>query len=169
MIDLSANLPALLAEKRLKTKSARNPLDPAGDREDEIYHPGDFAGMHASLVLLLKQVGDLLEKTYPGWLWKLSGDGRNGVIRILSGRLHPNYGVTLHIDKIHNDPRLALVREYAGQLLERFGMPRRPFWLAAPEYRAARRNVLGYVVPDLQDKRSNQLMLTERREQGRKT
>lgn len=163
-IDLNTSIRQARMER---TAGVLNPKDPNGEPEGEVYRPQDLVGLHASLLLLTKQIGDFLERTYPGWLWGVSPNQTGGVITILSGRLHPNYGLTIHIADVQSDPELRVVKQFTGQLLERFGMPRKAFWHCLNEYAQAPRNVMGHLIPDLADKRNNQLMLREKLEQGR--
>ena len=94
-------------------------------------------------------------------------DQNGGIIDIVSGRLHPNYGMRIHIEDLQDDPERRVLKRLAGQMLERFGMPRKPFHMCIPEYGAARRNAMGDVIPDLSDKANNQLMMREKIEQRR--
>lgn len=89
----------------------------------------------ASTVLLCKDIGDKLEKLYPGWLWCVNADERGGVINIFSMKLSMQYGYIIHIDKIQNDPSRAMAMKAGGEILERYGQPRGPYnyqrWAAA--------------------------------------
>lgn len=108
--------------------------------------------VHASLKLLCKDIGDYLERTYSGWLWAIQPDEHGGVIFIRSFRLHSQLGWMIRLAEIQNDPHLSMARKAAGELLERFGMPREPFRLAQDAYGAAQRDPFGELIPDLQDK-----------------
>ena len=137
-----------------------------GDPEGEVFRPDDIEA-HASLVLLCKRIADFLEREYSGWLWKIQPDQSGGVINIFSGRMHSNYGNRIHIEALQDDPQLRIVKALAGEMFERFGMPRRPFHLCQAEYNAAPRNAMGWLIPDLSDKADKELMSTELAEQGR--
>lgn len=137
------------------------------DPEGIVSEPGDLVSIHASLQILCKQIGDFLEREYSGWLWMIQPDQSGGIVNILSQRLHPNYGTRYHIDLIHDDPQLRIVKSLVGEMFERFGLPRKPFHMCRQEYNAAPRNAFGYLIPDLSDKADKDLMSTELLEQGR--
>lgn len=108
----------------------------------------------ASTVVLCKQIGDYLEKTYGGWLWAVQPNEFGGVIAIRCLRLHGQYAWMMRIKDIQDDPQLKFVREGAGQMLERFGMKRGPFHLSREALRHAPRDLRGNAVPDVSDKAS---------------
>jgi hypothetical protein len=101
-------------------------VDPHGDPEGSVGNPEALA-CHASLVLLVKQAADLLEKHYPGWGWLLGPDEAGGVINIQAMLLSGSWGYTLKIKDLHCDPQLRKVLKVGGELLERFGYKAGPF------------------------------------------
>jgi hypothetical protein len=125
--------------------------DPNGDPEGLVYHPDDIVE-HGSAVLLSKDIGNYLEKHYPGWAWAVSADPRGGVFNIRSLKCSGEWGVVLLLEWIQRDPKVA--QRYAiaagGEILERFGIRPGPYsydaWAAAP------RDVSGMLRPDLSDK-----------------
>lgn len=119
--------------------------------EEMVFHP-DQIEEHASAVLIAKDVADMLEKEYPGWLWALSVDPKGGVFNIRSLRLSGEWGCVLKLQWIQDDPKVRrrLVLAGAAEILERFGMRVGPYrydlWAAGP------RDLAGHPKPDLSDK-----------------
>ena len=122
-------------------------IDPCGDPEGIVTDPSELV-CHASLVLLVKQAADLLEKQYPGWAWAITPDEAGGVINLHSFMLSGTWGYTLCIGGLQADPQLRKVVKAGGELLERFGMPPGPFnrdrWLHMKRH-------LGLPVADVSD------------------
>lgn len=90
----------------------------------------------ASLVLLVKNIADTLERHYPGWLWAVRPDHLGGVIDIFSMRLSGQWGYRVLTKNIQNDASLRLALIAGGEILERFGQRRGPYsysrWAAQP-------------------------------------
>ncbi len=113
---------------------AANPRDPDGDPEGTVFAPGEIVA-HASLVLLVKEAADRLEREYPGWLWAIQPDERGRIVNIFSMRLSGKWGYTLKIERLQNDPQLRHVIRAAGELLERFGFRAGPYESQRDQYR----------------------------------
>lgn len=126
-----------------------NLADVNGDPEGIVTGPEQLRGIDASLVILVKDIANLLEKHYPGWLWAVGPDKRGGVINIRSLRLSGKWGYLIKTKNVQNDPQRKLAIEAGGHILERFGFKRRGYnleeWRAAPKY-------LGQVAMDISDK-----------------
>ena len=73
--------------------------------------------------LRAKNVADVLEKKYPGWLWAVNVD--HGVVTVKSMLLSGNWGFVLHEDKIDNDYKS--VMKAGGEILERYNQNRGRF------------------------------------------
>lgn len=80
-----------------------------------------------SVVLLAKGCAETLERHYPGWLWTISPDAKQGLINISSQLLNTAWVYTLHISRIQNDPTMKAALIAGGELLERFGFRRGPY------------------------------------------
>lgn len=104
----------------------RNSRDPNGEPEGTVFTP-DALKINASLVILVKDAADILERNYPGWLWAVQPDEKGGVINIFSFRLSGQWGYTLHTSRLQADPTMRDVVRAGGELLERFGFPRGPY------------------------------------------
>lgn len=126
-----------------------NLMDANGDPEGIVNRWDELKGVDASLVILVKDIANLLEKHYPGWLWAVQPDKRGGVINIFSLRLSGRWGYRIKTKNIQNDPQHKLAVDAGGQILERFGFRRRAYdvneWRAAKKY-------LGGVAMDISDK-----------------
>lgn len=125
-----------------------NARDPHGEPEGLVLSP-EALSCHASLVLLVKQAADTLERAYPGWLWAIQPDEHGGVVNIFSMRLSGEWGYTLFTSRLQDDPTMASVRNAGGELLERFGFARGPY--NSDHYRATVRH-LGQMRADVSDK-----------------
>ena len=73
--------------------------------------------------MVAKNVAEVLEKKYPGWLWAVHAD--RGVVTVKSMLLSGNWGFLLHEDKIDNDYK-TVVRA-GGEILERYNQHRGRF------------------------------------------
>lgn len=106
--------------------------------DDYVKRPEELE-QRASTVLLVKHVGDELEKRYPGWLWALIPDETGGILDILSLRLSGEWGYRMRLADIQGDPKVAMpaVMRAGGEILERFGVPRGTYryddWATAPK------------------------------------
>ncbi|MGH2904042.1 MAG: hypothetical protein ACRDK7_10725 [Solirubrobacteraceae bacterium] len=100
--------------------------DAAGDPEGLIGNAADLV-CHASLVVLVKNAADLLERHYPGWCWLLGPDEAGGVLNIQALKLSGSWGYTLKLADIQDDPQLRKVVKVGGELIERFGYRAGPF------------------------------------------
>jgi len=77
----------------------------------------------ANEMILARNVGDVLEKKYPGWLWFVYV--QDGVVMIRSLRLSGRYGFMIKEEEIDNDYR-AIMRA-GGEMLERYNQDRAAF------------------------------------------
>jgi len=105
---------------------------------------------HAGLEIICKDIADYLVKQYPDWLWAIRPSQRRGMISIYNLQLSGHYAFHIRMDDIQNDTRLKRAKQGAGELLERFNMPRGrmdPIKLAALP-----RDFAGNPIPDLGDK-----------------
>tara|TARA_R110000824_G_scaffold290671_1_gene479187 strand:- start:4370 stop:4696 length:327 start_codon:yes stop_codon:yes gene_type:complete len=83
--------------------------------KSEIYSLGDH--------LLAKNVAEILDKKYPGWLWAVHV--MDGVVTVKSMLLSGNWGFVLHANKIDNDYKT--VMRAGGEILERYNQKRGTF------------------------------------------
>lgn len=120
--------------------------------DDYVSSPDQFTEGDANLTVLCKNIGDTLERHYPGWLWAIMPEAKGGgVLSIISLRLSGEYGYRFYMNELQGDPKPAMqkVMRGAGEILERFGVPRGMYryedWVNSPRY-------LAMPVPDLSDK-----------------
>ena len=83
--------------------------------KSQIYSLGDH--------VLAKNVAEVLDKKYPGWLWAVNV--MDGVVTVKSMLLSGNWGFVLHADKIDNDYKN--VMRAGGEILERYNQNRGKF------------------------------------------
>lgn len=81
--------------------------------------------LSASGKLLAMEVGDTLNKHYPGHLWAVTVDEDGGVLVVKNLALSGNWGFVFHLNKLPNGKsiRPAVVRA-GGELLERYNLSR---------------------------------------------
>lgn len=131
------------------TERPAGKYDPVGEPEGEIDRPDDFhASHHASTVILCKDIADLLVKTYPGWLWAVEPQEFGQVINVYCHNLHTQYGYTIRMRDIMDDPRRREAVRAGGEILRRFRMPNR---FDAAALAAAPRDMNGNCIPDISD------------------
>jgi hypothetical protein len=73
--------------------------------------------------ILAKNVAEVLDKKYPGWLWAVNV--MDGVVTVKSMLLSGNWGFVMHSDKIDNDYKT--VMRAGGEILERYNQKRGTF------------------------------------------
>jgi hypothetical protein len=79
---------------------------------------------------LAKELGELLDKTYPGHMWAVTADHHNGVVDIKNLRLSERWGIVVKISTLATDPQRVIVKRLAGELLERYRVARGKFNVA---------------------------------------
>jgi len=70
--------------------------------------------------ILAKNVGDMLEKKYPGYGWAIHV--QDGVVMVNAMRLSGTWGFMIQSTKIDNDYKCIV--KYGGELLERYRVRR---------------------------------------------
>lgn len=100
-----------------------NDRDPHGDPEGTVANPQGLR-VNASLVILVKDCADMLERHYPGWGWAVGPDERGGIINIFCVKLSMSSGYTLHTKALQFDLSRRSVLKAGGEILERFGQKR---------------------------------------------
>lgn len=119
---------------------------PYGEPEGIVHNPNDLQ-LHASLLILTKDIGELLVKHYPGFLWMVQPDGRGHVINILIQNFHATLGYTIKVSEIQNDPKRRKAIEAGKTLLAVFRYPTNKYDYATAA--ALPRDANGQVIPDL--------------------
>lgn len=83
------------------------------------------AAMKAADMRLVKRIAALLEHHHPGHFFRVTVDHGQRLIRIeLPPLLETPYSYNIPIGVLACDPSLKTVMRAAGEILERFGMPR---------------------------------------------
>ena len=121
-----------------------------GSPEGLVHDPNSLDNIPGSLVLVIKDCGDYLERKYPGWVWMLQPNLVGRVVNLFSYRCSKEWGIVMHLDKLSEvDDRKKLMTQYCGELLERFGMPRKPFEKCIDHYMSTPKNFKGEIDADL--------------------
>lgn len=110
-----------------KTFIERDPAkhDPAGEPEGVIQDPNNFhPGYHGSTIIIVKEIGTFLKKTYPGWGWVVQVNEFGHMIYITNQHLHPLMGSRIRMEDVmyDHDRSVRIIKKEVGELLERFGM-----------------------------------------------
>jgi hypothetical protein len=103
-----------------------------------------------SLAILAKTCGEALEKRYPGWLWTINPDQEGGVIYIYSLRLSGEWGYTIKIADIQNDPQAKEAIMAGGEILERYNIRRGPY--KRDLLKGKIKDLRGNFIPDITDR-----------------
>lgn len=109
-----------------------------GFTERRVSTEGEAAGIPWELAVA-RRVGQTLEHHYPGQPFEIRVDAKQGVLMI---RLNPMMGLhwhVIHLTTIKSDPALRCVVRAAGEILERYNIPRANFSL--DHFLAARESV----------------------------
>lgn len=123
--------------------------DKGADAEGVVTHPDQLsAHNHASTVILVKDIADILVKRYPDWAWAVQPDERGQVINIYNLHCHTEYAYTIRMDDIMYDPRRREAYKAGHDILRRFRQPDR----MNPEKLAeSPRDAKGMLIPDISD------------------
>lgn len=73
---------------------------------------------------IAKQIGDTLNKHYPGHAWAVNASVEQGVVYIYNLNLSGQYGFTLLMSDLSSDPGMRLTIAAGGELLERYKLVR---------------------------------------------
>jgi len=118
---------ALVDPKRISKgmTPAQAKRDANAEPEGVIQNPNHFdKSYHGATMSLVKDIGDYLIRTYPGWGWVIQVNEFGHMIYVTVSELHPTMGMKLRMEDVIHDPSLRHIKEQAGQLLERFDMLR---------------------------------------------
>jgi hypothetical protein len=123
--------------------------DPHGEPEGVITNPNQFDDSYrSSTVILCKDMADILVKRYPGWSWAIKPNAFGRMIDVYCLQLHSEYGYTIRMVDIMNDPRRRQATIAGHEILRRFGMPDR---MDIDRLKAAPRDARGQCIPDISD------------------
>jgi len=98
----------------------------------------------ATVVSLVKNVADTLDKHYPGHAWMVGPSNDYSMLAIWNGHLSARYGMWIRVTDI--DPEYRNVMRWAGELLERARVSRGK--ANEDELEILDRNVIGEVAFD---------------------
>lgn len=122
--------------------------DTGGEAEGVAEHPDELL-VNASLNILCKDTADLLVKHYPGFLWAVAPDERGGVLNIYCLNFSGEWGYTIRLLELQEDPKRREVIRAGGEILKRFRYPGTRFDPQAANN--VKRLPNGEAIPDLSD------------------
>lgn len=130
--------------------------DPEAKPSGLVTEPGELE-VSSAMQIICKEIADFLAKTYPGWLWAIHPQEFGGLVNIRNLTLHEVWGYRIKVSALQNDlHNLTEAKRGAGEILERFGVPRGPYNDRARRALAERRrDVRGNFIPDTTDKDRN--------------
>jgi len=124
-------------------------LDPHGEAEGVINNPKDFdKSYHGSTQILCKDIADILTKRYGGWLWAVQPQEFGQVINVFNLNLSTQFGYTIRMVDIMNDPNRKQAYAAGHEILRGFNMPDRFNAVAVMEMP---RDAQGNGIPDISD------------------
>ena len=128
-------------------------FDPMADPEGWIFKPSAFSAQyHASTTILVKDIGEILDRKYPGWSWVVMPDERNEVINIFNWHLHDTFGYRIKMIDIMYDPGRREALRAGGEILRRFGLTPGPLnSVMAEQIAQLPRDAAGKAIPDISD------------------
>jgi hypothetical protein len=139
---------AIMVNRARRTKRVGK-LDPHGEAEGVITNPKDFdASYHASTQILCKDIAEILVKRYAGWAWAVQPNDFGQIINIYNLNLHTEFGYTIRMVEIMNDPRRREAVKAGHEILRRFKMPDR---FDAAAVMAMPRDANNQGIPDISD------------------
>lgn len=104
-------------------------------------------GQQAKDVMLAKMLGDRLDKLYPGYLWWVDVNSRQGFINVKNLFLSGKWGFRIDLKGIYSSSELEKdIMRAGGELLERYRMARSGFNEA--QYRNLRTDFKGDLIVD---------------------
>ena len=134
---------------RFISKPKVGKLDPLGEAEGVIGRPDQFdKSYHASTVILVKDIAGVLCNLYPDWAWAVQPQEFGQVINVFCLQLHTEFGYTIRMADIMNDPRRREAVKAGHEILRRFGMPNR---FNAVKVAEMPRDMRGQGIPDISD------------------
>lgn len=147
--------PKTVAAGTTRVERPAGVYDEYGEPEGTIADPSMFhPGYHSSSIIIVKEIGTFLSKTYPNWAWGVQINEFGHMIYITNGHLHPTYGARIRMEDVMYSPTKSnrIIKKEAGEILERFGMLRAG--LGGPNLSLladAPRDGAGNCIPDISD------------------
>ena len=122
-----------------------------GEPEGFVSDPNELE-VSGITVLICKQIGDTLEKHYPGWLWAIQPDEFGGVLSIRAMRLSGEWGYVFRLADLQGDAKVVkqLVIRGGGEILERFGVPRGTY--RYQDWKGTTKDIAGMALADISDR-----------------
>jgi hypothetical protein len=124
-------------------------LDDGAEPEGVITDPKQFdKSYHGSTEILCKDIAEILVKRYGGWAWAVQPNEFREIINIYNLHLHTEFGYTIRMVDIMDDPNRKQAVVAGHEILRRFNMPDR---FSASKLVEAPRDAKGQCIPDISD------------------
>lgn len=142
--------------KRITSRRRVGKLDPYGEPEGLITDPKHFhESYHGSTEIICKDIAEILCKRYPDWLWAIQPQEFGRVINIFNLHLHTEFGYTIRMKDIMDDPKRKQAVAAGHDILRRFKMPDR---FSAGAVREMPRDARGNGIPDISDFKNRKMI-----------
>lgn len=128
------------ADAKLKDKEA--------EHSGVIQRPDQFKGLHGSTEILCKDIADILMKRYPNWAWAVQPQEFGQLINVYNLHLHDEFGYTIRMVEIMNDPKRKEAYKAGHDILRRYDMPDR---FSASRVMEMPRDAKGKGIPHIED------------------
>jgi len=138
-----------MTDLNLVLSDSRPIRDAGAQPEGEVHHPDLLVGLSASLHLLAKDVADALIKRWPGFLWAVQPDQRGQIINVFCLNFSGEWGYTIRVTDIQDDPKRKEAIRAGGEILRRFGYTLDRFDAQAANH--VPRDFKGEGIPDISD------------------
>lgn len=124
-------------------------LDEGAEPEGVITNPNELdSSYHGSTAILCKDIAEILVKRYGGWAWAVQPNEFGQIINVYNLHCHTEFGYTIRMVDIMNDPSRREAVRAGGEILRRFRMPDR---FNAARVQEAPRDANNMMIPDIED------------------
>jgi len=109
---------------RIRTGRHVGRQDVGAEPEGVITRPDQFdSSYHGSTEIICKDIADHLVKRFRGWAWAIQPNEFGRIINIFNLHLSSEFGYTIRMVDIMNDPRRREAIRAGHEILRRFRMP----------------------------------------------
>lgn len=123
--------------------------DAEGSPEGMVFDPSKLVDIHASTMIIVKDIADTLTKRWPGFRWAIQPNEKGKVFNVFCLDFHDVWGYVIRYDDIMNDPKRRHAHIAGREILRRFRYPLDRFDMTA--IAAMPRTAQGKCIPDVSD------------------
>jgi hypothetical protein len=123
--------------------------DKEGAPEGMVFDPSQLVDIHASTIIIVKDIADKLTQRWPGFRWAIQPNEKGRVFNIFCLDFHNVWGYVIRYDDIMNDPKRKEAFKAGRELLRRFRYEGERF--DPVQVAAMPRTRQGQCIPDVSD------------------